>query len=320
MWFAILAVSLFILLKAADYFVDTAELFGVKMKIPTFIIGATVVAFGTSLPELAVGISSILQGNAEIITGTVIGSNVSNIFLITGVALLMSSAFVVNFKKQAKEFLILLTTAILLSVFLWDYHFSLVEAIICVVMLVVYIVYILLYPHEEEEGEDEKEEEITWKTYMFFVVSGAGIFLGAEGTTKAIQEIALSLNIAKDVISLTLVALGTSLPELVVTIAAARKKQYSMILGNVIGSNIFNTLCVMGIPTLVGVFTANEFVVSDPIYRQFSIPMMIFATLLLLFLGVMKKTPRYFGVIYIACYLVFVLGSFFGLNLLGFFS
>lgn len=317
MWFAVLGVALFILLQAADYFVDTAEMFGVKMKIPAFIIGATIVAFGTSLPELAVGISSILKGNSEIIAGTVIGSNTSNILLITGVAILISTGFLIHFKKQAFEFTILAVTTLLLGYFLFDHKFTLVEGIISCALLVGYIVYIVLYPHEEDDNDDDSDEKITWKTYLFFVLSGAGIFIGAEFTTMAIQEIAVLLTIPTDIVSLTVVALGTSLPELAVTISAVKKKQFDMILGNVIGSNIFNTLCVMGIPTLVGYFAGQSFGINDEIYFNFSIPMMIIATLLLLVLGLMKKTPKYFGFIYIALYVVFVIGSFVGFDLVG---
>lgn len=321
MWFAVLGISLYVLLKAADFFVDTAELFGAKMKIPSFIVGATVVAFGTSLPELAVALASIFKGEPNIIAGTVIGSNISNIFLIGGIAILMSSAFLVSFKKHIVEFSVLIGTTILLAYFLWDFHVGLVEGIISVAVLFAYVAYLVIAGNEEEDEDEEEEneanEKIGAKTIGLFILSGIGIWAGAQFTTLSITKISMAIGLGSDIISQTIVALGTSLPELAVTLAAVRKLKFNLVLGNIVGSNIFNSLCVIGIPAVVGYFTIgpDAFKLADPAFHTFSIPVMLLATALIFTLSLMKKTPKAFGFLFVCLYAIYIIGSFLMLNL-----
>jgi cation:H+ antiporter len=246
-WFAIMAFSLFILLKSADYFTGIAEILGKTLKIPAFIIGATVVAFGTSLPELAVSIAAIFNTGGDIVAGTVIGSNISNIFLVAGIAIFMSG-FVVDFKKHTIEFILLIISTFAIAFIMWDKSVSLLEGVFLLVLLFVYLIYIILSPREDDETEHSK---LKWTTYVLFILSIGGIWLGAKYTTRAIEEISAILGVGNNLIAQTVLALGTSLPELAVTIASAKKKQYEIILGNVIGSNIFNALSVIGIPAVV---------------------------------------------------------------------
>lgn len=318
-WFGVLVVALYALLKSADFFVDTAEVFGKKLKIPSFIVGATVVAFGTSLPELAVGIASVLKGQPGIVAGTVIGSNISNIFLIGGIAILMSAGFLVSFKKHIVAFAYLVGTAFLFAYFLNDLRIGLIEGVISVILLASYVAYIVLYPHEEEdEGDEEEAEKLGPKTILLFIASGIGIWAGAEFTILSILKISSSLNLGSDVISQTVVALGTSLPELAVTIVAVRKLRFNMVLGNIIGSNIFNTLCVIGIPALIGyLFVGSDaFLLKDSLFHQFTTPIMLLATTMLLLLGIIKKTPRFFGILFVLLYVFYIAGSFGKFNLL----
>jgi len=288
------------------------------MNIPSFVLGATVIAFGTSLPELAVGVSAIFKDTHAIISGTVIGSNISNIFLITGVALLISPDFTINFRKNAAPLTILLLTTFMASFFLWDNHYSMTEGVVSVSILVAYIAYIVMYPQEEEE-EEEHNENISIKTFLIFAASGLGVYFGAEYVIVAVQKIALLVGIKEDIISLTVVALGTSLPELAVTISAAKKKKFGIVLGNVIGSNVFNLLCVLGIPVVIGNFFGHIYQINDAVFTGFSIPLMILATILLFLLSLLKKTPAFFGIIFAIFYLIFILGTFYSFNMNHFF-
>lgn len=319
LWFAVLAVSLFVLLKSADYFIDDSVSVGTKLKVPSFVLGATIIAFGTSLPELAVSISAILKDSPAIISGTVIGSNISNIFLILGVALIIAKGFKVDFKKNAFPLLALFFVTCLVSYFLWDNEYTFTEGIISVVLLVSYIIYIVFFQKQEDEEEEEPNDRTILKSAFFILISGVGIWAGAEFVIMAITKIAQILNIKEDIISLTIVALGTSLPELAVTIVAVKKQRYGIVLGNVIGSNIFNMLCVLGIPVLIGHFSNHKYLIEDAIFTGFSIPLMIFATVLVLLVSFMKSTPKIIGFIFVGFYLFFIVGTFLKINLLQFF-
>lgn len=313
-WFLVLIVSLVVLLKSADFFIDNSLVVGNKLKIPHFVLGATVIAFGTSLPELAVGMSAIFKNEPAIISGTVIGSNISNIFLITGLAVAVSSGFKVDFKKNAGPLIIFLMVTFLTAFFLWDNHYTITEGIISVVLLVAYIAYIVAFP---APGDDEEEEEETFsaKTILLIVLSALGIGLGAEYVVVAVKKIADIVGLQEDIIALTVVALGTSLPELAVTISAAKKKKYGIVLGNVIGSNIFNSLCVLGIPTVIGYFSEKYYIIDDAIFTGFSIPLMLLATVLIFVLSLLKTTPKFFGYLFVALYVFFIVGSFLELSI-----
>jgi cation:H+ antiporter len=316
-WFLVLAASLYVLLKSADYFTGIAEIFGKKLNIPSFIIGATVVAFGTSLPELAVSVTAILENNGDIVTGTVVGSNISNILLIAGVAILLSSGFVVDFRKHIVEFVFLIISTAAISFFLWDKQIGMAEGIILIVLLAGYLAYVVISPPAEED--EEKITKLQTRTYILFVLSLGGIWIGAKYTTRSIEEISQILGLGSSLIAQTVLALGTSLPELAVTIVSSRKKQYGIVLGNIIGSNIFNAFAVIGIPAVIGVATAHPFVVASDVFNQFAIPVMIVSTILILLLSFLKSTPRFFGVLFLALYAFFLLGSFMGVNLIKFF-
>ena len=317
----VFGVSLAALLRSADYFVETAEIVGVNFKVPAFIIGATLVAFGTSLPELATAVSSLLNDTSTVIAGTVTGSNTANILFITGVGLLLIEKLEIDIRKNAVEFGILFGVSVLLLVFLSDRTVTLTEGIVCVVLLVAYIVYILKFSRSRLDiDEDEAASTpIDAKRWTLFVLSGAGIYLGAELTVEAIQEISVLLKLEESSISATAVAIGTSLPELAVTIAAARKGLSKILLGNVIGSNIFNSLCVIGIPAILAGILPKDFLVDDSVL-QFTGVMMMLATVLFLLLAFWKKTPRYFGVFFLLLYMFFIAGEIAGLDLLGLFG
>jgi len=313
-WFLALFVSLFVLLKSADFFIDSSVVIGNKLNIPHFVLGATVIAFGTSLPELAVGLSAIFKNNPSIISGTVVGSNISNIFLITGLAVAVSSGFTVDFKKNTGPLLIFLLVTGLTSFFLWDNQYTLTEGLISVVLLVAYITYIVIFPSPEDDGDDD-EDTFSYKTVIILILSGVGISLGAEYVVVAIKKIAELLSIEEEIISLTVVALGTSLPELAVTISAAKKKKYGIVLGNVVGSNIFNSLCVLGIPTVLGYYTGHLYIIKDALFTGFSIPLMLLATALLFVLSLLKSTPKWFGYLFVSLYIFFIVGTFLKLTI-----
>jgi cation:H+ antiporter len=315
-WFFVLGISLSILVKSADYFVKFAEILGKNFNIPNFIIGATLVAFGTSLPELAVSILSIFKNEPENISGTVLGSNIGNVFFILGIAMSISS-FSIRFTEHRIEYLLLILSSVLAAYFLWDLHFSVVEAIICLLILIIYLVYVLKYSKNNnlKENTNDTIENLDWKKYSLFIASIAGIWISAKFTTDAITAISEQINIGNEIISQTLVALGTSLPELAVTFAAVRSKQFGIVLGNIIGSNIFNILGILSIPTLLGKIGNHEFLLKENNVQYLSIPIMLLSTFLILTASFFNKTPRAMGILFILIYLFYVVASFMGVNI-----
>lgn len=320
LWFLVLFFFLFILLKSADYFIENAVNLGNILKVPSFVMGATVIAFGTSLPELAVSVSAILEDKASIISGTVIGSNISNIFLILGVALVIGKGFTINFKEYFSTIAIVIFTTMLTSYFLWDNNYSISEGYISAALLVAYVIYIVFFKKSHEEEEEHHQNVFSYKIPILILASGVGIYIGAEMVIRAVQEVAILLKIPEDLISLTLVALGTSLPELAVTIVAVKKQKYSIVLGNILGSNIFNSLCVLGIPTIIGYYTNHPYIISESVFTNFSIPLMILASVLVLFLLIFNKASKLFGVLFLLLYVLFIVGTFIRLDLFQFFE
>ncbi len=309
LWIAVFAASLALLIFASDWFISAAEKIGLYFKIPSFVIGVIIIGIGTSLPELASSIASVLKGNSEIVVGNAIGSNITNIFLVMGVGAFVGKRFDLKYDILRSDIPFLIASAMLISLMVIDKNFSLPEAIICIALLILYIYTSFKngsIDEELDEFEDSHEHKLTPFVWTMLFVSPALIALGATWTVNAVIEISNTLGIATEMIALSAVALGTSLPEVMVTIQAARRGNPEMAVGNVIGSNIFNTLAVMGIPALFGKLIIPDELVS------FHIPMFLGATLLLVVITSDKKVYRFEGIILLSFY-VFFIGNIFGL-------
>jgi cation:H+ antiporter len=308
-WFFILFVSLTVLIKASDYFLESAEQIGIHIKIPKFVIGATIIAFGTSLPELLSSIVAVYQNSSEIVIGNVVGSNITNIFLILGVTGILFKDFTIKHKSLLLDLAILLFSALLLGIAIWDNMFTAYEAIIFLLLLIGYLLYVFNIKETKEEGDipgleftqiDPDERKMTWVTPLILVISGLFIYLGANYTVEAVIKLSVLLKIGKEVIAISAVALGTSLPELIVCLAAVKKGKVEMVLGNIIGSNIFNTLVIMGVPALFHTLLIPENVVI------FAYPVMSIATMLLLLVIIDRKLSRFDGIFLTVFYLIFI--------------
>jgi cation:H+ antiporter len=309
-WILLFACSLFVLIKSSDYFIISAEEIGLSLNIPSFIMGVTIIALGTSLPELITSTFAVLDDTTEIVVGNVVGSNASNILLIIGISLLLSRRFVVPFGKLKFDYLILLFSAGILSYFIWIDGFNRIAGIIFTSLMVLYLAYVILY-HKEGVSEEEraKRPKLNVGILLLFLASGFFIAAAAKFTVKSIQEIAALMNTGEEIISLTILALGTSLPELFVSLAAVKREHSEMILGNILGSNIFNTFAVMGIPSLMSDLSI------PPNMTVFSLPVMILATVILFILSAFGWTRSLAGMFLLLIYLAFVLGIFFEFSL-----
>lgn len=255
----LLAFGFVILIKGADFFVEGASSLARNFKVPAILIGLTIVAFGTSAPELAVSTQSLLKGNGDIVFGNVIGSNILNILLILGVASLFHPLTVKN-NTVKKELPITLLLSILFIVLMLDKlftglnnSFTRQDGLILLLFFTVFIYYLVSIMRK---GEDDSEfEEPTkygkLKSFLFVCLGLAGIIFGSDFVVNGATSIAQALGVSEKMIALTVIAFGTSLPELVTSVTATRKGEYDIAIGNVVGSNIFNICAVVGIPVSI---------------------------------------------------------------------
>ncbi len=254
----LLVVGFVILIKGADLFVDGASSIAVNFKVPKILIGLTIVAFGTSAPEFAVSIKSIISGNHDIVLGNVIGSNIMNILLILGVSSLFSSLIVKSNTIRKEIPIMLLITClfvVLLSDSIFDENvinaFTRSDGIILSLFFLVFIYYLIAITiHRNEESDEIKKMSIS----KSFFLTGLGIgmiVLGSNFVVNSATSVATSLGVSEKLISLTIIAFGTSLPELVTSITASKKGESDLAIGNVVGSCIFNIGIVIGIPVTI---------------------------------------------------------------------
>ncbi len=234
--------------------VDGASGIAENFKVPKMLIGLTIVAFGTSAPELAVSIKSMLVGSGDIVLGNVIGSNILNILLILGCSSMFHALTVKNNTvKKELPITMLITTlfAVLLSDSLFDRgvtnSFTRADGIVVLLFFSVFIYYLIAMSRNKVE-DDKKEMLSLPRSFIFTIVGITGIILGSNLVVDSATKIATILGVSERMIALTIIALGTSLPELVTSITATKKGEYDIAIGNVVGSNIFNICMVTGVP------------------------------------------------------------------------
>lgn len=306
-WLIIFIASLFVLIKASDFFTDAAEKIGISLNISPFLVGVTIVSLGTSLPELVSSIIAVYQNSSEIVFGNVIGSNIANIFLIIGAASLISNTLIIEYEVINVDLPLFVSSAFLLSLTVLDRNFSINEAILCILGYIVYILYTINSGKEEQQSENinSSDKSFLFKQIVIVIISSLLIFFGATYTIKSVTKISEILEIGQELIALSAVALGTSLPELIVTISATRKGNPEIAVGNVLGSNIFNSLMVMGIPRLIGKLEISDNVISSGLL------VLLMGTILFFFVTQDKQVTRWEGLMFFIFYAWFI-GNIFG--------
>ena len=257
---ALLLIGFVFLIKGADIFVDGASDTARKFRVPKMLIGLTIVSFGTSAPEFAVSIQSILSGKGDILLGNVVGSNILNILLILGISSLVGTLRV-NTATVKKEIPVLVLITLAFAALLSDKIFGLAEnvftrqdGIVLLLFFCIFIYYLIGMARKkdtnEEENKDEKPVKLV-KALLMIMIGLFGIVLGSDFVVKGASEIAAAFGVSQRIISLTIVALGTSLPELVTSVIATKKGEYDIAIGNIVGSNIFNIGIVAGLPVAI---------------------------------------------------------------------
>ena len=318
---AFMVVGVIFLVKFCDLFVGAASSIAKKLKIAPMIIGLTVVAMGTSCPELAVSVSDSINclvngGNANVAIGNVVGSNICNILLVLGLSIVFTP-IIVKKSSLKKEFPFLLGVSLLLVLFViigglatGTYQVARWMGIVFVVLIVAYLTFLVIdakrHPNEEENQEEIKDMKM-WKAILFVVLGAIGIAAGGEFVVFGAKGLAvtgatamgINHDLAEALVGLTIVAVGTSLPELVTSVVAARKGENDIALGNVIGSNIFNILFVLGISATVNPLTTGKQIIVDLI-------VMMTVTLLLFGFALTKKLNKKMGFVFLAIYVLYL--------------
>ena len=241
-----------LLVKGADWFVEGAAGIAKKLGIPQLIIGLTIVAMGTSMPEAAVSITAALQENAGITIGNIVGSNILNILIILGVTALITNVAIQKSTLYYEIPYMIAITIVLMIFGITGGKITLIEGIILWLLFIVFLGYLFVMSKKGNSQEDEEVKDIpVWKCILFMVVGGVMVVKGSDFAVSGASAIARFFGMSERFIGLTIVAFGTSLPELVTSVTAAKKGNAGIAIGNIVGSNIFNILFVIGTTALI---------------------------------------------------------------------
>lgn len=292
-------VGFFFLVKGADVFVDSASGIATKLGVPTLVIGLTIVAFGTSMPELAVSVTAALEKANEIAVGNVVGSNLFNLLVVGGLSACIYPV-IVNPAIMKRDWpLSTLAAAILFLFLLPDLTIGRLEAIILLICFGI-LLYVQIKHTKNEENTKKEEHRSMPKLILFLLIGITGIVLGGKLTVEGATSLAKTLGLSETLIGLTIVAIGTSLPELVTSVVAAKKGENEIAMGNIIGSNLFNILCILGISSVL-----------SPIHVEMTALMDtgILAIISLIFWFICKKHPldKKVGSIMLCTYFIYMI-------------
>jgi len=287
------------LVKGADWFVDGSSGIAAKFGIPQLIIGLTIVAMGTSAPEAAVSITAAIKGNADITVGNIVGSNILNILIILGISVLIIPLLVAKSTIFIEIPFMIVVTFILLGIG-YDGTIKLWEGLLLLGVFILYLTYLFYMAKKNKENNEDSVKELSIAKALIFTVIGLVLVVfGSHVTVDAATKIAQEVGLSERFIGLTIVALGTSLPELFTSVMAARKGNADIAIGNIVGSNIFNILFVVGLSAvIIPVPFATGF--------RFDTLVAVFAGVLLMVCAIKgRKLPRWSGVVMLLCYALY---------------
>jgi len=333
LWIVVFIVSLALLVKSADWLVESSEKIGIFFKLSPFVIGVTIVAIGTSFPEIATSLIAAIKGNTEFVVDTAFGSNIATILLIVGMAAVIGRKLIVKRSLIDLDAPLLAVSTVLILFMSLDRKIVFGEGVILILGFIVYLLYTIFHKRDTEDEEDtpeaievlplrperrmakvqkdisqikKKPVKLGFKIFFFLVLGIAGLVIGSNYTVESVSKLAVILGINASFITITAVAVGTSLPELVVSIKAALKKKYELALGNVFGSNVFTIFIVIGLPALIRPLEINETTFS------IGLPYLVVATLLFIISGISRRIHAWEGLMYLLIFALFII-QFFGL-------
>lgn len=310
MAFFAVAVGIFILIKGGGWLMRAAVALSLRFSIPKIVIGMTVVSFATSAPELIVSIQSALSGHPDLALGNVVGSNIANLGLVLAVTIIISPIDVTSSFYKTDWPMMILATLLFYFFIVTDYKLVAFEGAILFILLLVFMVYLIKYQKTavlDEAPEDDEDLNVS-KTVTYLLLGGFSLWLGSETLIKGAVILAHDLGVSERIISVSIVSLGTSIPELSASIIAIINKEKAISLGNLIGSNIFNILAVMGITSMIHpVEIQDTGLLSNDIWWMFGISFLI---LPLVFFPRGSKLGWIDGLILLTLYSIFILPLF----------
>ena len=306
MSFFLILIGFILLILGGNWLLKSAVSISLGLKIPKIIIGMTVVSFATSAPELIVSINSALNGYPDLALGNVIGSNIANLAFVLGITLLIAemdvqkSFFITNWP-------VMMAASLLLFFFLRnDYLISDFEGLIFVLFLIFFLVYLFRFQNQDIIEDLPEDEDLlpTYKTFTLFVLGSIGLWGGSEMLITGATDLAITLGVGERLIGVTVVSVGTSIPELAASIIAVLKKEKAISLGNLVGSNIFNILAVLGITSLITPIAAIDHVIyTNDIYWMLLVSMIL---PILVLLPKKMELKRKSGIVLLLLYIVFL--------------
>ncbi|HCS19132.1 MAG TPA: conjugal transfer protein TraR [Bacteroidetes bacterium] len=303
--FLIFSVALTVLIFSARIFTSAAEKIGLFFGLPPLVIGIFIVGIGTSLPELVSAIFSVRDGVSEVATGNVLGANISNILFITGVVALVHR---VDIHLSSKYIFIdlhyLIGSIFAFTLFAYDGVIDWHESVIGIIIFLVFSIYLLkteAVVSPQQEMDLEHKEKFPWLQLLWIIAGCLGIYFGADYTISSLSEMAVTLDVPPSIVALTVLSIGTSLPELVVNVAAIRQGKAEMAIGNVLGSSVFNCLMVPSIASFFGpVQVPSEML-------HLALPVMVASALFFYLITHDKRISRWEGMLFILLYFIFLL-------------
>jgi cation:H+ antiporter len=330
-WILVFIASLALTVKSADWLLEKSEKIGLALGISPFIVGVTIVAAGTSFPELISGFMAVWQGATEIVVANAIGSNIANILLVIGVSAVVARKIVVTKNLIDLDLPLLAISTGLALIVLWDRQVTMAEGIVLLVTYFIYLAYTMIHNESEDaaikdtgdlpdiipavESKAKKKKDnakkvggkrpkINGMDLLMLALGIVGLFIGSKLMIDSVIALSALFNINPGLIAITAVALGTSLPELLVSVKAAMQGKAEIAIGNIFGSNVFNLLVVIGFPAIF-----KTLQVDDKTFL-IGIPVVVIATLVFTISGISRRIHIWEGLMYLILYLLFIVKLF----------
>ena len=305
-WTAYLAVSIFVLVRGADLFVDGAKRLGFSFGMSPFVVGVLIVGLGTSLPELASSIAGVYSGVPEIVVANAVGSNITNILLIVGILAAVGGTIVIKQDLLRSELPIFLIATVHFIAAVYDGSVDRLEAILLVGTFVAYLWYLFVESRKEQAvpsvvGEPAKDNGSLGRAVLLVLIGLAGVLIGANFTVENAINIATAFAVPVGLVSIAAIAIGTSLPELFVSLQAMRSGDADLAVGNIFGSNAFNMLLVVGVPALFVPLPV------DPVVMQLGLGILAAASVIFFVNGLARRVMRWEGVMMLLFFGFFIL-------------
>ena len=308
---ALLIIGLFILILGGDSLVRGASSIALRLHMTPLVVGLTIVAFGTSAPELLISINAALSGSPDLTMGNVVGSNICNLGLVLGITLLIGPVHV-RADTIRIDWPVAMGSAVLLYFWIRDQMLGITEGIIFLTILIAYTFFIIRKSRIQLKRETQKEQQLElelpstqggstlWKEIGLIFIGSLALFFGAQWFVMGAKELAIILGVSQRVIGITVLALGTSLPELVTAIVASFKRETDLAIGNLLGSNIFNVLSILGITSIIKEIEVNEVILGVDMLWMLGITLLILPMML-----ARKKLGWFDGVILLVVYVYY---------------